>query len=547
MTVAHARQARTDRPHQWWAVSTPSSSNFSKTPDSGSLELRHRLGCYLTKRSLNAMTMSLETPQASATPAAFPWGPMLVLGFAWFLGVAIELSPSGLLTAIADDFRVSIATAGTLTTFYALGNALLVLPLTAFALRFSRRSTLMTVMAALVVSTLVVAPAPTLPVADAGRFLGGASYALICTLFPAVVVRIAGPGNGVKAITVVFTATSLGTALGAPLAALTGGAFGWRVAFLGAAVLVFIAGVLMSFVIPHIRDSTHESLTLLQTARLPGVLRIAIGWALIMLAHFVVLTYIDAYLRQLGAPTYVTSLALFIIGAGSILGTVLILIGRVSSRSVFTALLAAPVTVAAGFVVLFLGGANLIIALTGVALWGTGLAATIVVYQQAILLTGSRAPETATSIGVLLAQTGFAAGATIGGLSINAFGIATIPLVALVFVIGSIIIATTLRPVLRRVQTRAPDQSQAATASGRTAPVPTARQAPARPAGSKVRQSQFRPRVAVAASPEVQYRVSLQAQSGDPGDQPGHIGRAGVNAGITGEILHIDGGQSPGH
>ena len=27
------------------------------------------------------------------------------------------------------------------------------------------------------------------------------------------------------------------------------------------------------------------------------------------------------------------------------------------------------------------------------------------------------------------------------------------------------------------------------------------------------------------APPQVQYRVSLQAQSGDPGDQPGHIGQ----------------------
>ncbi len=32
-------------------------------------------------------------------------------------------------------------------------------------------------------------------------------------------------------------------------------------------------------------------------------------------------------------------------------------------------------------------------------------------------------------------------------------------------------------------------------------------------------------RLAVVASPEVQYRVSLQTQSGDPGDQPGHIGK----------------------
>jgi predicted MFS family arabinose efflux permease len=132
------------------------------------------------------------------------------------------------------------------------------------------------------------------------------------------------------------------------------------------------------------------------------VLRVAIGWSLVMLAHFVVLTYIDAYLQHLGAPAQLTSVALVIIGAGSIIGT--LLVGRVASRSVSAALLFAPITVAAGFVVLFVAGTNLIAALAGVALWGIGLSAAVVVYQQAILLTGARAPESATSIGVLLAS-----------------------------------------------------------------------------------------------------------------------------------------------
>lgn len=56
-----------------------------------------------------------------------------------------------------------------------------------------------------------------------------------------------------------------------------------------------------------------------------------------------------------------------------------------------------------------------------------------------------RSPQTATSIGVLLAQAGFAAGATVGGVTLDSFGVATIPLVGLAFVVGSIIIATTLR------------------------------------------------------------------------------------------------------
>ena len=113
------------------------------------------------------------------------------------------------------------------------------------------------------------------------------------------------------------------------------------------------------------------------------------------------------------------------------------------------ALITGPALVAAGFAVLFLGGSQLSVVLSGVALWGIGIAATVVIYQQAILLTGRRAPETATSIGVLLAQTGFAAGSTVGGATITVLGVAAIPLVALAFVIGSLVIATTLRPLIR--------------------------------------------------------------------------------------------------
>ncbi|NQX26117.1 MFS transporter [Microbacteriaceae bacterium VKM Ac-2854] len=396
----------------------------------------------------------------------FPWLPVLILGFAWFLAVAIELGPAGLLNDIARDLDVSIAAAGTLTTFYALGNALLVLPLTSFALRFARRPVLVIVMAALAISTAAVALSSNLFLADAGRFIGGASYALICTLFPAVVIRIAGPGNAGKAITVVFTATSLGTAFGAPLASLVGAATGWRPTFLGASVLVAVAGILMWFVVPRVREHTEETLGLLRTARLPGVMRVAIGWSFVMLAHFVVLTYIDAYLEELGVPRYITSVALSLTGIGGIIGT--LLIGQVSRRSFYAALVVAPITVAIGFIVLIGGGDAIVVVLVGVALWGIGLAAMVVVYQQGLLLTGARAPETATSIGVLLAQAGFAVGASVGGITIETLGIRAIPAVALIFVIASIAIALTLRQTITRAQEEEKARNETENPSART-------------------------------------------------------------------------------
>ena len=126
----------------------------------------------------------------------------------------------------------------------------------------------------------------------------------------------------------------------------------------------------MSLIVPSVRERQKEGLSFIQTARLPGVLRVAIGWALVMLAHFVVLTYIDAYLEDVGIPKYITSVTLFLIGASGLVGT--ILIGRLSSRSVYAALVAAPITVAVGFAVLFFSGGNLIIVLIAVALWGLG-------------------------------------------------------------------------------------------------------------------------------------------------------------------------------
>ena len=392
------------------------------------------------------MVIIAEPTTHTLTVARFPWPAIIVLGFAWFLAVAIELSPAGLLSDISSSLDVSPAAVGTLTTFYALGNVLLVLPLTALAIRYSRRSALNVVMAVFVASNLVVAVAPSLIVADVGRFLGGACYALICTLFPAVAVRIAGPDQAPKAITVLFAATSLGIAFGAPIASLAGNAFGWRVTFLAAAALILVAGVLMSFIVPSTRETTKGGLSLFETARLPGVLRAAIGWALVMLAHFVVLTYVDAYLNDLGVAPYVSAITLFLIGASGLIGTVLV--GHLSSRSAHTALVLAPLTVAGGFAVLLVSGGELAIVLVGIAVWGFGIAAAVVVFQQAVLLAGRRAPETATSIGVLLAQAGFAAGATTGGLTLDSWGVAAIPWVALAFALGSACVALTLRRII---------------------------------------------------------------------------------------------------
>lgn len=391
---------------------------------------------------------AVRSTAPTTTPERFPWLPILALGLAGFLGLTVELSPAGLLNAIATDLDASLAAVGTLTTFFALGNALLVLPLTALAMRFSRRTALVAVMVVFILSNVIVAVAPSIVTADIGRFISGASFAVQCALIPAVAVHIAGPHHAVRAMSIVLGANTLGITLGAPLASIVGMAAGWRLTFILAAGIALLVGVLLAFTIPQIRSAPEGRVSLLQAARLPGVVRVCAAWALLMLGHFVVLTYIDAYLEELGIPAYVTSISLFVLGVGGILG--IMLIGRISKTSESAALVVAPVAVAIALGLLATGVSALPVVLVAIAIWGIGFSGTILIAQQTILLLGRRAPETSMSIGILLAQVGFALGATIGGLVITYFGITTIPVVAVVFVLGAIALALSLRSTVRQ-------------------------------------------------------------------------------------------------
>lgn len=380
----------------------------------------------------------------------FPWFPILMLGLSAFLGLAVELSPAGLLNAIAADLDVSLAAVGTLTTAFALGNALLVLPLTALAMRFSRRSVLVAVMGLFAVGNIVVAVAPSIAIADIGRFAAGAAFAVQCSLLPAVAVRIAGPKHGVRAMTIVLAANTLGTALGAPLASLLGMSTGWRMTFVVAAAIAAFVGVMFIFTVPYIRTVAEQRLPLFQAVRLPGVVRVSLAWALLMLGHFVVLTYIDAYLRELGVSAYVTSISLLVLGAGGIIG--ITLIGRLSKRSNYAALVVAPAAVAIALALIATGVSSLPVLLALIGLWGLGFSGTIFISQKALLLLGRKAPETATSIGILLAQFGFALGATVGGFVVSSIGLGFIPLVASAFVVAAVVVAASLRGVVGRAE-----------------------------------------------------------------------------------------------
>ncbi|MEU4777257.1 MFS transporter [Micromonospora sp. NPDC023633] len=395
-------------------------------------------------------TATAPAPVEPATRRSV-WLAVLVLAAAGFLALTVELSPAGLLTRIAPDLHASVAATGSLTALYSLGNAILALPLTVLAVRFARRVSLAAALLVFVIGNAVVAFSSDLAPALVGRFIAGGAHGLLMSLAPAVAVGLVGHQREARALSMIIGANTLGIALGAPLASLAGTTLGWRTAFFAAAAIALICAVLLAVLVPPMRAQATKSLGLLSAARQPGVLRFGIGWMLMMLAYMGVLTYLDPYLEQLDAPAWVTSLSLFVFGAGGFAGVAIA--GRIVARSRMTALIAMPLLMAACFAALSLGITSVPVVVALLFVWGIAFAGLVLVWQQALLLTGHRAPEMSMSIGVVLTQAGMAAGAALGGLIVSTAGVTATPLLGLVVTLAALTLLIKAAPILRRAET----------------------------------------------------------------------------------------------
>lgn len=392
----------------------------------------------------------MSTPSNPTTNERFPWLAILVLASAGFLALAVELSPAGLLNQMAPGLNTNVAAAGSLTALYSLGNAILALPLTSLAVRFSRRVSLTGTLLIFVAGNALVFLASDLMPALVGRFISGGAHGLLMSLAPAVAIGVAGLRHERRALSIVIGANTVGIALGAPLASLVGTTLGWRATFIGAALLALVCAVLLAIKIPPLRAEQTRQMPLSQAIRQPGVMRIGVGWMLLMLAYMAVITYIDPYLADLGAPALLTSLSLFVFGTGGVVGVWLG--GRVAAHSRLAALISMPLLMAVSLLLMSVGFAGIPVILVLLFVWGIGFSGLVMVWQQTLLLVGFRSPEKSMGIGVVLTQAGMAAGSALGGLVLGQFGVLATPLVGALVTLATLVLLIGIRPVLAQAE-----------------------------------------------------------------------------------------------
>ena len=218
------------------------------------------------------------------------------------LGCA-EYASVGVLPEIAGSLGISVPTAGSIVTVYAVTVAVSG-PLLAVAVTGVPKKPLMAVLMSLfAIGNAIGAVAPNYGTLLAGRAVSALAVSTFVAAAIVVVTGMVPPERAASAISWITSGLILAMILGAPVCTYLGKQFGWRVAFLGLAVLGAVGVALLIALVPGAPSESAgptAKLNELRTVTRPAVLA-ALGVTVLgQMAVFVTFTYISSLFEQVG-------------------------------------------------------------------------------------------------------------------------------------------------------------------------------------------------------------------------------------------------------
>lgn len=379
----------------------------------------------MSTNTLSTPTQSPGTPPDLATQAVRPsaWLAVVSLGLGIFTLVASEFLPASLLSPIAAELGITEGAAGQLVTATSIigviGGPLVVSALP----RVNRRWVMAGLTTLAIVSNVLVALSPVFGLMLASRLLLGIAISGFWAMSLAVTAQLVPADRLGRAMTVVNTGVSLATIAAVPAGAYFGELLGWRAVFLLAAAAGVLTLVAQLATLPSIPPSGAPGFrTLLQTARIPVV---ALGvLAIILLAggHFMGFTYLRPAFEAIdGITPSLLALLLMIFGVASFIGNMFA--GPLADRRLPVLVIAAPVAIGMGTIVLALAGSSVALAAVTVFVWGVGFGAIPTMVQTWMAHVVPERLESAGGLVVAAFQIAITIGAAVGGLLVDSVGV----------------------------------------------------------------------------------------------------------------------------
>lgn len=374
------------------------------------------------------------------------WMAVFSLTMGVFGLLTAEYLPASLLTPMASDLQVTEALAGqavTVTAVIALFAGLLVPGLTR---KLDRRTVLLSFTVLMIASNLLVALSSSLAVLLVMRILLGVALGGFWSMAAAVAMRLVPEKLVPRALSVIFSGIAVGTVVSVPLGSFLGELYGWRSAFIAAALVGGVTLAFQWFTLPRMapRQVTHIA-SVLTLLRRPGI---ATGMSGCVLAHtgqYALFTYIRPSLESV-SHVNAGGLALLLLGFGvaNFAGT--LLAGWIMTYSLRLTLIVMPCLVG----IAALGMILLPVQITGltllVLLWGLAFGGVPVAWSNWVTRSVPDQAESAGGMVVAAVQSSIAAGAALGGVMFGLGGISGVFITAgIVMLSAALIIALCVR------------------------------------------------------------------------------------------------------
>ncbi|MFG1926912.1 MFS transporter [Cryptosporangium sp. NPDC048952] len=384
---------------------------------------------------------------------------LAALGASTFVYVTAETIPIGLLPEMARDLNVTEASIGLLVTSYAVVAGLTSIPLTAVTMRFPRRALIAGTVAAFAISQFAAALAPTFALVVIARLLCALAHGVFWATIAPIAARLVPPGQGGRAIALVFLGNSLAIVLGVPLGTALGQWLGWRVVLTILAVVGAICVAALFATLPVLSGETTKAgiKTAFLVLRDRSLFAICATTAVLMIGLFAAYTYLAPLVRR-DAGLEGTALSALLLGFGvaGLFGNWII--GRWVDRSPgrLLATLIAVMVVALAALVPVLGPVPTVVA---VLAWGAAMTATPIILQAAVLRVAPATGDAASAVYVVAFQIGIGGGSLLGERFVSAGWLGWLPLLAAVLAGAALVIVRASRtafPAVLPIETREP-------------------------------------------------------------------------------------------
>ncbi|HEY6874259.1 MAG TPA: MFS transporter [Geobacteraceae bacterium] len=349
---------------------------------------------------------------------------------------------SGVLRQISASLGISIVLAGQMVTLFALSYALSSPVVAAAAAHWPRKRLMLAGLAVLMLGDVITAVAPNIELVLASRLLSGLAAAMFSPTATATAASLAVPEQRGRALSIVITGLSCGTAFGAPLGIFVGGLLDWRatmwfVAILGSLAWLGVALFLKDTPLPPVVTLARR-LAPLRDAR---VMLTLLTILLVFTGLFIVHTYIDPSFDRVtgGDPGFLAGL-LLLRGVAATVGSLAVgrLTDRFGNRRIINVTIAVLVL---DFALLPWTSASLVTAVPALVVWGLFGWGLLVPQQLRLIGIAPSAAPLLLGLNQTAIYLAVSASGVLGGAAITLFDRHVLGLVGAVFIVVGLVFA----------------------------------------------------------------------------------------------------------